>query len=43
YNNEWFLIQRQGKPMAALVSIEDLAWLEKEPVAPSGSGGSGRI
>ena len=36
YNNERFLIQRQGKPMAALVSIEDLAWLEKEPVAPKG-------
>ena len=36
YNNERFLIQRRGKPMAALVSIEDLAWLEKEPVAPKG-------
>ena len=36
YNNERFLIQRQGKPMAALVSIEDLTRLEKEPVAPKG-------
>ena len=43
YNNERFLIQRRGKPTAALVSIEDLARLEKEPVAPSGSGGIGRI
>tara|TARA_B100001245_G_C22752387_1_gene364298 strand:+ start:81 stop:440 length:360 start_codon:yes stop_codon:yes gene_type:complete len=34
YNNERFLIQRRGKPMAALVSIEDLTRLEKEPVAP---------
>ena len=36
YNNERFLIQRRVKPMAALVSIEDLARLEKEPVAPKG-------
>ena len=36
YNNERFLIQRRGKPMAALVSIEDLARIEKEPVAPKG-------
>ncbi len=36
YNNERFLIQRRGKPMAALVSVEDLARLEKEPVAPKG-------
>ena len=36
YNNERFLIQRRGKPMAALVSIEDLTRLEKEPVAPKG-------
>ncbi|SVD65998.1 uncharacterized protein METZ01_LOCUS418852, partial [marine metagenome] len=36
YNNERFLIQRRGKPTAALVSIEDLARLEKEPVAPKG-------
>jgi prevent-host-death family protein len=36
YNNERFLIQRRGKPMAALVSIEDLERLEKEPVAPKG-------
>ncbi|MCS5657725.1 MAG: type II toxin-antitoxin system Phd/YefM family antitoxin [Dehalococcoidia bacterium] len=27
YNNERFLIQRRGKPMAALVSIEDLTRL----------------
>ena len=36
YNNERFLIQRRGKPMAALVSVEDLARLEKEPAAPKG-------
>ena len=36
YNNERFLIQRRGKPMAALVSVEDLARLEKDPVAPKG-------
>jgi len=36
YNNERFLIQRRGKPMAALVSIEDLVRIEKEPVAPKG-------
>ena len=34
YNNERFLIQRRGKPMAALISVEDLARLENEPVAP---------
>ena len=36
YNNERFLIQRRGKPMAALVSVEDLARLEKDPVGPKG-------
>ena len=36
YNNERFLIQRRGKPMAALVSIEDLTRLEEETVAPKG-------
>ena len=36
YNNERFLIQRRGKPMAELGSIEDLARLEKEPVTPKG-------
>ena len=36
YNNERFLIQRRGKPMAALVSVEDLAKLESEPTAPKG-------
>ena len=36
YNNERFLIQRRGKPMAAVVSIEDQTRLEKEPVAPKG-------
>ena len=36
YNNERFLIQRRGKPMAALVSVEDLARLEKQPVTPKG-------
>ena len=36
YNNERFLIQRHGKPMAALVSVEDLARLEKDTAAPKG-------
>ena len=36
YNNERFLIQRRGKPMAALVSVEDLARLEQETTAPEG-------
>lgn len=36
YNNERFLIQRRGKPMAALVSVEDLARLEKDTAAPKG-------
>ena len=36
YNNERFLIQRRGKPMAALVSAEDLARLEREPKAGQG-------
>ena len=36
YNNERFLIQRRGKPMATLVSIEDLTRLEKELVARKG-------
>ena len=36
YNNERFLIQRRGKPMAALVSAEDLARLEQEPKAGQG-------
>ena len=36
YNQERFLILRRGKPMAALVSIEDLARLEKDPAAPRG-------
>ena len=36
YNKERFLIERHGKPMAALVSTEDLAHLEREPKAPQG-------
>ena len=36
YNKERFLIERRGKPMAALVSAEDLARLEQEPVAAQG-------
>lgn len=36
YNQERFLIERRGKPMAALVSAEDLARLEREPKAPQG-------
>lgn len=36
YNQERFLILRHGKPMAALVSAEDLARLEEGKVAPRG-------
>ncbi len=36
YRGERFVIERRGKPMVALVSAEDLARLEQEPVAPSG-------
>ena len=36
YNHERFLIQRRGKPMAALVSVEDLARLEMEPAPTKG-------
>ncbi len=36
YNQERFLIERRGKPMAALVSAEDLAQLELEPKAVQG-------
>lgn len=30
YNRERFLVQRRGKPMAALVSAEDLVLLEQQ-------------
>ena len=36
YNKERFLIERHGKQMAALVSAEDLARLERESKAPQG-------
>ena len=36
YNQERFLVQRRGKPMAALVSIEDLAELEQQRVPTQG-------
>ena len=36
YNNERFLILRRGRPMAALVSAEDLARLGEEPVPAQG-------
>ena len=36
YNQERFLILRHGKPMAALVSAEDLARLEQDPAAAKG-------
>ncbi len=36
YNQERFLIERHGKPMAALVSAEDLARLEQEPKTGQG-------
>jgi len=37
YGRERFLIRRRGKPMAALVSAEDLACLEQEPASPKGA------
>ena len=36
YGRERFLIRRRGKPMAALVSADDLARLEQEPSSPKG-------
>ena len=36
YKGERFLIERRGRPMAALVSAEDLARLEQEAAAPKG-------
>jgi len=36
YNQERFLIERRGKPMAALVSTEDLAKLEQQPTITKG-------
>ena len=36
YNNERFLIQRRGKPMAALVSADDLDRLEQQPKGTQG-------
>ncbi len=36
YKGERFIILRRGKPMAGLVSPEDLVRLEQEPVAPKG-------
>jgi prevent-host-death family protein len=33
YGRERFLIRRRGKPMAALVSADDLARLEQEPTS----------
>ena len=36
YKNERFLIERRGKPMAALVSTDDLARLETQTVASRG-------
>ena len=36
YRGERFIILRRGKPMAGLVSPEDLERLEQEPVAPMG-------
>ena len=36
YTDERCLIERRGKPMAAVVSVEDLARLEKTAEAPKG-------
>jgi len=37
YGRERFLIRRRGRPMAALVSADDLARLEQEPAPPKGA------
>ena len=37
YGRERFLIRRRGRPMAALVSADDLAHLEQEPASPKGA------
>jgi prevent-host-death family protein len=34
YRRERFLIHRRGRPAVALVSVEDLAQLEREPGVP---------
>ncbi|GEM_PF-1088523 len=36
YKRERFLIERHGRPMVALVPLEDLERLEHEPAAPKG-------
>ena len=36
YNQERFLVQTRGKPMAALVSAEDLALLEEQKIPAPG-------
>ena len=36
YNRERFLVQRRGKPMAALVSAEDLILLEQQEAPARG-------
>ena len=36
YKGERFIIQRRGKPMVALVSVEDLNRLDDHPMAPGG-------
>ncbi len=36
YKRERFIIERRGRPMAALVSPEDLERLEQEPASPRG-------
>ena len=36
YNKERFLIERRGKPMAALVSAQDLGRLDQEPLSFQG-------
>lgn len=36
YKGERFIIERRGRPMAALVSPEDLERLEQEPASPRG-------
>jgi prevent-host-death family protein len=36
YTRERFLIVRRGKPVAAVVSVEDLRKLDQEPAAPRG-------
>ncbi len=38
YGGEHYIIERRGKPMAGLVSVQELNRLEEQPPAPKGDG-----